>query len=243
MSKKESLDKETKKQLKDELKDLLNSYGNDHPTEDVADKDFQQDAQPQSPYDFEEMEEGFKKESADIIDSILKTYVDLGIIDKNEALKSKRNIDIGSLSNLMFQLKTIKITIVKLMEQITSGNVHPRIAEVIGQLQDKLTMVTKTQANYMLFLEETYRKANSDSQAALQEGGPTQSIKDTNQFYIGVGTGSIIKELEEDADEESHKEYDTRLTDPTKKLELMDENNIEHIEDESEDSLDTDQMI
>ena len=40
------------------------------------------------------------------------------------------------------------MAIEKITEEINQGNTHPRLFEVFGQLQDKLTMVVKTQANY-----------------------------------------------------------------------------------------------
>ena len=86
-----------------------------------------------------------EKQAKDITGSMLKFYVDLGVIDKHEYLKEKQSLDNSNIQNIFFQLKTIRMAIEKIAEEINQGNTHPRLFEVFGQLQDKLTTVIKTQ--------------------------------------------------------------------------------------------------
>ena len=77
------------------------------------------------------------------------------------------------------------------MEEITSGNTHPRLLEVMGQLQDKMASITKTQANYILFLEDTYKRLNNDT-PSNPDSVNIESNKNEGQFFISVGTKNVI---------------------------------------------------
>ena len=134
------------------------------------------------------------------------------------------------MSNIFFQIKTLKITITKIMEEITTGNTAPRLMEVFGQLQDKLKTLVQTQANHMLFLEETYKKINNED--PKNSNNTLNNSNQEGEFFISVGTKTMVESLPESSEEY---EIDTDLIDPSKKTELMKENNIE-IEEESGDS-------
>jgi hypothetical protein len=137
------------------------------------------------------------------------------------------------------------MAIEKIAEEINQGNTHPRLFEVFGQLQDKLTSVVKTQANYMLFLEDTYKKMNQDVEQ--REGsGDKQNNRSlpagSNEYYITAGTKNLIKEIDA-IDVDEIEEIDTRhLTHPSKKAEVMVERGLSNviIEEEEEDDFSDD---
>ena len=135
------------------------------------------------------------------------------------------------------------MAIEKIAEEINQGNTHPRLFEVFGQLQDKLTTVVKTQANYMLFLEDTYRKMNQE--ITQRDTNPESSQRSlptsTTDYYITAGTKNLMKEI--DAIEVEEDLSDTRhLTHPSKKVEVMVERGISNAviqdDDDNTDFLD-----
>jgi hypothetical protein len=234
--------KEKKAQIRGELEDLLKGYsGGPSANDDIIDEELGEIASA-PPLDFEEMNQKFEKQAKDITNSMLKFYVDLGVIDTNEYLKQKQVLDNSNIQNIFFQLKTIRMAIEKIAEEINQGNTHPRLFEVFGQLQDKLTMVIKTQANYVLFLEDTYKKINQDlTQKNTQQGQPvTPLLNSGTEYYITAGTKNIMKEIT--AEEIEDQDLDNRqLTHPGKKVEVMAARGIspteieEEVEDLSED--------
>ena len=129
----------------------------------------------------------------------------------------------------------------KVMEEIASGNTHPRLLEVMGQLQDKMASITKTQANYILFLEDTYRTLNRE----VPVNGDTSKLsssKEEGQFFVTVGTKNMIKSLPApDVQPLAAKTGD--LVNPSKKIDLMKDRNIEIEEDESDDFIDLTEII
>lgn len=238
--------KEKKAQIKSELESLLNSYSGG-PTGDEDDNIDDQLAEIAAapPLDFVEMNAEFEKQAKNITESMLKFYVDLGVIEKHEYIKQKQHLDNSSIGNIFFQLKTIRMAIEKIAEEINQGNTHPRLFEVFGQLQDKLTSVVKTQANYMLFLEDTYKKMNQDVE--MRDGtGEKQNRSlpaSSGEYYITAGTKNLIKEIDAIEISDENSGADSRhLTHPSKKAEVMVERGLSNviIEEEEEDDLSDD---
>lgn len=215
--------KEKKQQIRGELENLLAGYSNnpESPNDDLIDDQLSEIATA-PPLDFDDMNDKFEKQAKDITGSMLKFYVDLGVIDKAEYLKQKQRLDNTNIQNIFFQLKTLRMAIEKIAEEINQGNTHPRLFEVFGQLQDKLTTVIKTQANYILFLEDTYKKMNQDLTQQTQTGPVKQLKKGKAEYFISAGTKNIMKEItaEEVVDDEPKSR---RLTDPTRKSEIINE--------------------
>jgi len=226
--------KEKKSQIRGELEDLLRGYSNNPhvPEEDVIDEQLGEIiAAP--PIDFGEMNKKFEKQAKEITGSMLKFYVDLGVIDSNEYLVQKRILDNSNIQNIFFQLKTLRMAIEKIAEEINQGNTHPRLFEVFGQLQDKLTNVIKTQANYVLFLEDTYKKMNQDITQRGSQSSVTPLITEPKDFYITAGTKNIMKDI---IVEEIEPDDDRHLTHPGKKLQVMEQFGVS--QKVTEDSID-----
>lgn len=230
------MSRENRHHLKNEISSLLSAIGQETHTDMVVDSVVSEQTKRESPYDFEEMSNQFTKKAREVTDSLFKNFVDIGIFEDNDYAKHKKELDTINISNLFFQLKTIKITIIKVMEEITSGNTHPRLIEVMGQLQDKMAAITKMQANYLLFLEDTYRKLNSEV-PANPDSQQVSSSPEEGQFFITVGTKNLVKSLPSDPKPEGNQVPTGDLINPTKKSELMRERNIQIEEDDKDDDF------
>lgn len=140
----------------------------------------------------------------------------------------------------------------KVMEEIASGNTHPRLLEVMGQLQDKMANITKMQANYVLFLEDTYKKLNSEA-PANPDSAQVDSKPGEGQFFVSVGTKNAIDSLdeieitEEDYEEDDEHEHATNsdLIDPSNKQVLLKniDEDITIDEDVDDDFIDLEEII
>ena len=226
--------KEKKAQIKSELEDLLRGYSAGPSGEaDIVDDQLSEIAAA-PPINFEQMNAQFEKQAKNITGSMLKFYVDLGVIDNHEYLKQKQALDNTNIQNIFFQLKTLRMAIEKIAEEINQGNTHPRLFEVFGQLQDKLTTVIKTQANYILFLEDTYKKVNSEvGQKSSAGGSVTPLLGTSDEYYITAGTKNLIKEITVDEIEEV--EDSRHLTHPEKKVDVMNERGLSQVIKPEED--------
>jgi len=221
------LGKDGRQHLKDEVQSLLASIGNDEQGDLVVDNELAESTRQESPYDFEQMGKVFTEKAREVTDALFKNFVDINIFDNNDYAKIKKELDTVNMSNFFFQLKTLKILIIKVMEEITSGNTAPRMIEVAGQLQDKMASITKMQANYVLFLEDTYRGLNSETPVNEDKIKVESSISE-GQYFLTVGTKNITEKLSED-DVLATEKITRRpgyLVDPKQKGKLMKENNI-----------------
>jgi hypothetical protein len=235
------ISKENRNILKNEIENLLSGISSDN-DDMLLDNTLANELKEESPYDFEEMSSQFTQKAKDIIDSLFKNFVDIGIFEKNDYAKHKKELDTINISNLFFQLKTLKITIMKVMEEITSGNTHPRLLEVMGQLQDKMASITKTQANYVLFLEDTYKKLNNES-PVNPDSTQIESSSNEGKFFVSVGTKNVIESLPQS--EYVEDVVDNKLIDPTNKSSLLKnkEIDIDSGDDLGEDFIDLTEII
>lgn len=238
------LNKETRKDLKNEIESLLSNISSE-PVEDLLiDNDLSNELQRESKHDFEEMSDKFTQKAKNITDSLFKNFVDIGIFEKNDYARHKKELDTINISNLFFQLKTLKITVMKIMEEISAGNTHPRLLEVMGQLQDKMANITKMQANYILFLEDTYKKLN-DEYPVNPDDSKVPSKDSEGKFFISIGTKNVIENLPEPSDSSVKVKSSDDLVNPGNKINLMKDKNIEIIEDEDrgDDFIDLTEII
>lgn len=245
MSEDRKIRKETRTHLKNEIESLLSTI-NSNPNEDLLiDNELAEETKAPSPYDFEAMSDEYTAKAKDITDSLFKNFVDIGIFENNDYARHKKELDTINISNLFFQLRTLKITIMKVMEEIASGNTHPRLLEVMGQLQDKMANITKMQANYVLFLEDTYKKLNSEA-PANPDSVQVDSTPSEGQFFVSVGTKNVMDNLPEiEVNDKDLIIIESNLIDPSNKAELL--KNIDEditIDDEVDnDFMDLDEII
>jgi len=123
---------------------------------------------------------------------------------------------------LLFSMKSLQYMIIKLMEDVDMGNLHPRLFEVFGQLQGQILSAVKHNAAYSITLEEGYKKVKNDHdsiemQRSIEEqSGKIDSITGGDGPIKTRGTKGLIagmhKQITEDADFEEISDK-PRLTD------------------------------
>ena len=130
----------------------------------------------------------------------------------------------------------------KIMEEIASGNTHPRLLEVMGQLQYKMANITKMQANYILFLEDTYKKLNNEA-PANPDSAQIESSTIEGKYFISVGTKNVIQSLPESSESDDSEEVN--LIDPNNKLNLLKNSDITEANNShpGEDFIDVTEII
>jgi hypothetical protein len=176
--------------------------------------------------DFYSVKDEIEGESKKLLKSVIDFYLDAKIIKKNDYLKYKKAVDEMTLSNIIFSLRTTQHAIIKLMEEIDMGNIHPRIFEVLAQLQNQMMVVVKHQAAYMITLEEGYKKIKEDNdrieyQKSLDKGKDSEddmkTLGDGDSLKIRGTKGlmlSIKSKIEDAKIEGEIPETKQRLTDP-----------------------------
>jgi Tfp pilus tip-associated adhesin PilY1 len=209
MPPKKEINENRKKALRTELDGLLKGFNETFETKDntktdnIIDQKLEQlsQAQREPAYDFDELDRSFKDKAKNVITTMYDFYSEFGIINENEYVQTKKDLDSMNISNIFFQLKTVKIAIKVIMEEITSGNTHPRMFEAMASLNGQFSDTIKAQANYILFLEDSVKKTNME---VAEKNGDTAAIKQMEtgvsrnaEFYITSSPKNLIKEIQE----------------------------------------------
>ncbi len=142
-------------------------------------------------------------EARAILDSLSRFYSDLEDIPEDSYLKHKQKIDALSISTMAFQIRTAQHAISKLVEEIDSGRMEPRLFEVLAQLQNQIMQMPKNFSNYMTQMEKNYKQLKSESEE-IKRGGNIQLdengnviANDENLDLLKVrGTKSLMENLQ-----------------------------------------------
>ena len=141
-----------------------------------------------------------KNKAKRVMNNLLKFYLSEEIIEEQEYIKAKTELDEMALSSLIMQMQNSEIAIEKLMETIDDGaQLTPRLFEVLSDLQRTLLDIIKSQTMYMITVEENAKKIARD----LDVYQNIQSGDATNTNTKSRGTKDLMKALKElDKDED-----------------------------------------
>ncbi len=123
-----------------------------------------QEGQVQLYTDFNKLSTTAKEESKAIVESIMKFYLDLDIIDKNEFVQYKKKLHIMNISAVMFQMQTAEYVCIKLLEEIDSGNANLKTFEVFSKLQETMMKIVDMQTVGIAKMEDQWKKIRADSE-------------------------------------------------------------------------------
>jgi len=88
----------------------------------------------------------------------------------------------------MFQLKSAQHAITKILEEIELGNTHPRLFEVLGQLQSQIMQMPKDYQNYMEKMEQGYKRLRNEIDQKNHANGISMEKSEEGDLYIPSGT-------------------------------------------------------
>lgn len=247
---------DNKKNLKDELSLLMSNMnsvidedGDDHFQQGNKNLDRVKDRLKNIP-DFEDVDRQLKNKSLNVINALFDFYNRYNHINKKDKFYMHRmSLDALNFSNIFYQVKTIKMAINLIMEEMYVSGTDAKLASALASLQDKFTEAIKAQANYVLFIEDQYKglvlEGEAETQKVLESkdttlitiGTQTQTekhIADNSEFFLATSTKDVIKQIrkEEGVKPEIIDESDP-LTNPDVKIDLMNELEIELNEEET----------
>ena len=124
-----------------------------------------------------------------LLDKVADFYVDPGAHGNLENLEMKKKVDATNISAMMFQMKSAQHAITKLLEEIDLGNMHPRLFEVLAQLQSQIMQMPKDYQQYLDKMESNYKRVNTELEEKRHQGGilmqPSQENSNSGEFYAG----------------------------------------------------------
>jgi len=146
---------EDKEEVRSSLDDLL---GYDLPAEVPGLSETPQLSRVKEEHQVTPAEDKAKKKAKKIMDKLLRFYLSEEIIEEQEYIQAKAELDNQALGALIKQMDNSERAINKLMDTIFEGDVAPRMFEVLSDLQRTMLDIIKSQTMYMVAIEENAKK-------------------------------------------------------------------------------------
>lgn len=142
-------------------------------------------------------------EARAILESLARFYSGTENLPEDNYIKFRQKIDALSISTMAFQIRTAQHAISKLIEEIDTGRIEPRLFEVLAQLQNQIMQMPKNFSQYMSQMEKNYKQLKSEDEE-IKKGNPLEfdengQLKNTpeNAEALKVrGTKSLMENLQ-----------------------------------------------
>ena len=162
MSEKKKTISEQADQIRQELDDLIGDGVMDVESDP---KDLPIQARPTDlapMVNYVDLKAGATKKAQKTITSLMKFYLDADIIEQDEYIKAKKQMDEMTMSSLIYQLQAGERALTTLLETIDSGELAPRMFEVLATLQKSMLDIIKSQTMYLMAAEEGTKRIARD---------------------------------------------------------------------------------
>lgn len=182
--------------IRDSLKDLLNTDLPERSDTDTPDNvpAFME----HEPMDYVTAKHKSTNSAKKLMKSLLDFYLSEELIEKNEYIQLKARVDVMTMANLIYQMQTAEHAITVLMRSIDSGEVSPRMFEVLGGLQKTLLEIMKHQTLHMMSSEENLKKLKKDIDIYSEKNeSESKSLKiEDSKGTLVRGTRNLMKDIQ-----------------------------------------------
>lgn len=149
-------------------------------------------------FDFNDLYSNSEREASDYIDSLLKHYIDDDYMN-SDYIKKRVEIDKLNLANCIYQMKSSKVALTKILELIDSGvSASPPMFKSLTDLEKSNLEILKYFKTYIQIMEKEYESIASSSQLNKPEEAK----------QIQSGDGKVLVKSQKDMIEKlrKHKE-------------------------------------
>jgi hypothetical protein len=199
MSEENSKKKRTIAEQADDIRKELDDLIGDSPLEVENDpKDLPIQARPTDVapmVNYTELKAGASKKAQKTITSLMKFYLDADIIEQDEYIKAKKQMDEMTMSSLIYQLQAGERALTTLLETIDSGELAPRMFEVLATLQKSMLDIIKSQTMYLMAAEEGTKRIARDIEIYQQRQNQSEiegAGGDSSNKNIQRGTKDLM---------------------------------------------------
>jgi len=155
-----------------------------------------------------------QEEAQDIVSANAIFYLNENIIETTEYIQQKMRADIATMSDLLRQSKIAEFAIIRMLEQIEEGNMHPRQFEVLAGFQRSKLELTKSIANYVVVMENNYKAIKEDYRTKNNEEAldiESEEVTENSDGSTQRGTRSLIQTIRTELDRKEMEENRRKL--------------------------------
>tara|TARA_R110000868_G_scaffold141780_9_gene358572 strand:+ start:15096 stop:15716 length:621 start_codon:yes stop_codon:yes gene_type:complete len=159
-----------------------------------------------SAVDYDEMKVAATNDSKKLMNSLLKFYLSNELIQKSDYIQAKAKIDMMTQAGLIKQLQVSERSIDTLMRLIDTGEMTPRMFEVLGGLQKTMLDIMKHQTLHMMAAEENMKKLKRDID--IYQDAPSKTIEVQADKTTTRGTRNLMREIQAELNPDQIEETD-----------------------------------
>ena len=146
--------------------------------------------------DIDELKKQCEKDARIMINNSIKFILDTKTIKTNDYIKNKLEVDVMSLSGMIYQVRCNEAMQKALMEQVAQGALHARYFEVFGQLSKIIGELNKQTLATVEAIKMTYKDVKNDIKEKEFDSLPknrTQMLTSGDGSIIALGSKDLIK--------------------------------------------------
>ena len=148
---------------------------------------------------YTELKSSATKKAQKTITALMKFYLDADIIEKDEYIAAKKQMDEMTMSSLIYQLQAGERALTTLLETIDGGELAPRMFEVLATLQKSMLDIIKSQTMYLMAAEESTKRIARDIEI-YKKRDDTREIEaaggNTNDKNVQRGTKDLMAAIQ-----------------------------------------------
>ena len=147
------------------------------------------------PMDYTQVKDKSLTQAKKLMNSLLSFYLSEELINKNEYVRLKAKADVMTMANLVNQMQIAEHAITTLMRTIDTGELSPRMFEVLGGLQKTMLDIMKHQTLHMMAAEENMKRIKRDIDIYSNEGDSPKQIS-SSSGNVNRGTRNLMREIQ-----------------------------------------------
>ena len=154
--------------------------------------------EPRFSMDFNKLRKECDSKAKKMIKNATGFMLNDSVIKDNPYLRNKMQVDVLSLSGMLYQLRVNEMMQETLMEEVRNGATHNRNFEVFGQLSKTIGDLNKQLLQTVEAIKSTYKDIKFDvkeRENELRAIGPGQNgMVRNDKGLVALGTKELIKE-------------------------------------------------
>lgn len=156
--------------------------------------------EPAFDMDFDRTKRNCQRRARRMIKNATGLMLSDDMVKENPYMKNKMQVDIISLTGLLYQLEVNEMMQEALMEEVRSGAAHPRMFEVFGNLSKTIGDLNKQLLQTVEAIKLTYKDVKGDIREKAEEmkaiGTGESSVFRNKDGIVAMGTKELIKEAQ-----------------------------------------------
>lgn len=146
-------------------------------------------AEPVTDVNFNELKEKCENEARVMLTNAIAFILPVDMLEDNDYIKNKLDVDVMSLSGMIYQLRTNEVMQKALIDQVNLGMVNARMFEVFSNMSKTIGELNKQLIQTVEAIKETYKAFRDDVKEKRTEAlGPQAN----GQGMLTTGDGGVV---------------------------------------------------